>query len=253
MLLSSSPPLSSRGKVLVDGDIVAYRAAYSSDDGNEIDTQTKIDKLIDWIVRNCCYSSEVEDFEVYLTGDGNFRYDIATSYPYKGNRSAREKPKYLGYARWYLQDNYSAILSSDEEADDLIGIASSVEGPSCVVASIDKDMLQLPCYHFNFRTNVWQQVSEFEGLSFFYEQILTGDRADNIIGLHRVGPVKAKKILAECETEEDLWNAVVEAYDGNIERVVENARLLWLRREEGQLWQPPQEEPEQSKQGTGQD
>lgn len=168
-------------------------------------------------------------------------------------RTCYGKPsKYLGYARWYLQDNYSAILSSDEEADDLIGIASSVEGPSCVVASIDKDMLQLPCYHFNFRTNVWQQVSEFEGLSFFYEQILTGDRADNIIGLHRVGPVKAKKILSECETEEDLWNAVVEAYDGNIERVVENARLLWLRREEGQLWQPPQEEPEQSKQDTGQ-
>ena len=41
------------------------------------------------------------------------------------------------------------------------------------------------------------------------------------------------------ETEEDLWDAVIKAYDGDIDRVVENARLLWLRRYEGEIWQPP--------------
>ena len=90
---------------------------------------------------------------------------------------------------------------------------------------------------------------------FFYEQILTGDRADNIVGLKGIGPVKAKRILADCDKEQDLWDAVVTAYDGDEERVTENARLLWLRRQRNEIWVPPssREEPEQSEQGTGQD
>jgi DNA polymerase-1 len=108
----------------------------------------------------------------------------------------------------------------------------------CVVASIDKDMLQLPCWHFNFGRNEWTKVSPEEGIKFFYTQILTGDRADNIVGLHGIGPKKAEKLLQDCHTEEDLWDAVVKAYDGDTDRVTENARLLWLRRYEGQIWEP---------------
>ena len=255
MLLSAPPPLSSRGIVLIDGDIVAYRAAYSAEDRSEIEAQLKVDEVIDWIVKRCCYSPEIEEFSVYLTGQGNFRYDISTTHTYKGNRKDKVSPKYLGFSRWYLQDNYGAIVSSGEEADDLIAIAATEAGPSAVVASIDKDMLQIPCFHYNFRKNEWHQVSEFEGLMFFYEQILTGDRADNIVGLKGIGPVKAKRILADCDKEQDLWDAVVTAYDGDEERVTENARLLWLRRQQNELWVPPssREEPEQSEQGTGQD
>ena len=102
-------------------------------------------------------------------------------------------------------------------------------------------MLQIPCRHFNFIKNEWYDVDEFSGLKFFYKQILTGDTADNIVGLYKVGQVKADKMLEGCETEEDLWDAVLKAYDGDIERVVENARLLWLRRREEELWQPPTE------------
>lgn len=254
MLLSSPPPLSSRGIVLIDGDIVAYRAAYSAEDGSEIEAQAKVDEVIDWIVKKCCYSPEIEEFSVYLTGQGNFRHDVATSYPYKGNRKDKESPKFLGFSRWYLQDNYGAIVSSGEEADDLISIKATEVGPSCVVASIDKDMLQIPCFHYNFKRDEWHEVSEQEGLLFFYEQILTGDRADNIVGLKGIGPVKAKKILKGCEEETDMWSAVLEAYSGDTDRVIENARLLWLRRRQDELWVPPysREEPEQSKQDTDQ-
>lgn len=255
MLLSSPPPKSSRGKVLIDGDIVAYRAAYSSEDGNEIDAQLKVDRVMDQIVKRTCYSSEIEEYEVYITGSTNFRNEIAVSYPYKGHRRKKEPPRHLTHSRWYLKDNYGAILSDNEEADDLIAIEATKVGPSCVVASIDKDMLQIPCYHYNFKHNTWSEVSEFEGLTFFYEQILTGDTADNIVGLHGIGPVKAKKILAGCETEDDLFHAVLTAYDGNFDRVVENGRLLWLRRHEDQLWDAPLslEELGQSKQVGGQD
>ena len=54
-----------------------------------------------------------------------------------------------------------------------------------------------------------------------------------------MGPVKAAKILEGCSTEQELYDACVKAYDGDLDRVLENARLLWLRRYEGEMWMPP--------------
>lgn len=228
-----------QGKVLVDGDIVAYRSAFSTQDLFPEDARRKVDDLMDYILGETLVFYTDCDYEVYLTGKGNFRYDIAKSAPYKGNRKDVEKPVHLSLCRDYLVDKWGAIVSEGEEADDLIGIAATKHGPDTVVASIDKDMLQIPCKHFNFTKGEWHDVTEFEGTKFFYSQILTGDRADNIMGLYKVGPVKANKILQDCNTEEELWEAVIKAYDGDIDRVVENARLLWLRRKEGEIWQPP--------------
>ena len=228
-----------KGKVLVDGDIVAYRAAFSTQDLFPEDAVSKVDELMDYILTETLMFPDPKDYEVFLTGSGNFRYDIAKSFPYKGNRKSTEKPIHLPVAREHLITNYKASVSEGEEADDLIAIAATKYGPETIVASVDKDMLQLPCKHFNFTKGEWHDVTEFEGTKFFYKQILTGDRADNIMGLYKVGPVKAEKIVKDCKTEEELWDAVLNAYDGNIERVVENARLLWLRRKEGEVWEPP--------------
>lgn len=228
-----------QGKVLVDGDIVAYRAAFSTQDLFPQDAENKVDDLMDYILGETLMFPVPDDYQVYLTGAGNFRYDIAKSFPYKGNRSGIEKPIHLSVTRGRLVSKWGAIVSEGEEADDLIAIAATYYGPDTVVASIDKDMLQLPCRHFNFATGVWSTVTEFEGLRFFYKQILTGDRADNIVGLYRVGPVKAEKMLQDCNSEKSLWETVLKAYDGDKERVVENARLLWLRREKGEIWEPP--------------
>ena len=70
-------------------------------------------------------------------------------------------------------------------------------------------------------------------------QILTGDTADNIIGLRGIGNVKAKKMLEDAADETEMFQRCVEAYDGNEDRVVENAHLLFLRRHEGQTWTSP--------------
>jgi 5'-3' exonuclease len=227
------------GKVVIDGDIIAYRAAFSTQGMFPEDARSKVDDLMEYVLEETLIFYDPSDYEVYLTGSGNFRYDIAKSFPYKENRSAVEKPVHLPVVREHLIDKWGAIVSEGEEADDLIGIAATKYGPDTIVASIDKDMLQLPCKHFNFVTGKWTTVSEFEGLKAFYKQILTGDRIDNIVGLFRVGPVKAEKMLEGCDSEESMWETVLKAYDGDVDRVVENARLLWLRRKENELWEPP--------------
>lgn len=254
MLLEKPPAHSERGKVLIDGDIVVYRAALAPTSVSELDVMLKVDEVLRWIILNTQSDSELDYYQVYLSGKGNFRNELAVTHPYKGNRKDKEEPRFKKFCRQYILDKYEAILSSNEEADDLLSKDATSLGPNTIIASIDKDLLQVPCYHYNFKNDVWHQVSEFEGLMAFYQQILTGDNSDNIVGLHGIGPAKSKKILVGCETEEELWEKVLEAYDGNEERVVENARLLWLRRVDEELWVPPhsREELGQSKQVTDQ-
>jgi len=228
------------GKVLIDGDIIAYRAAFSTEQMGLSDTKAKVDDLIEFILDKTVLFPEIGlDYVVYLTGKGNFRHDIAKSHVYKGNRKSVQKPRHLQTARDHMESKYQAIISQGEEADDLIAMEAAKLDYKACVASIDKDMLQIPCWHFNIVRGDYLKVEPFGGIKFFYKQILTGDRADNIVGLWKVGEVKASKILDGADTEDELWDRVIKAYDGDEERVIENARLLWLRREEAEIWQPP--------------
>ena len=237
---------------LVDGDIVAYRAAcqkvecvhsdeYPMGKRPATDKQCLVylDSLMREILAECSFYNESKKFEVFITGKGNFRYDIAKTAVYKGNRKDKPKPLGLKACRERLVKIWGAECSEGEEADDLIAIAAAKSGYRAVVASIDKDMLQIKGMHYNTRKRKFTHMDGFDGLHFFYKQILMGDSADNIIGLKGIGPVKAEDRLQGCRTEGDLWEAVVREYEGNEERVLENARLLWLRRYEGEIWEPP--------------
>lgn len=227
--------MTDKPQLLIDGDPFTYQAAFSK----ESETLEDAVEYLDSIVDDCLYHLDYDGYQIYLTGKGNFRYDVAVTHEYKGHRKKVDKPPHLEELRQHMVDNWNAVVSQGEEADDLIAIAATDYGPDAIIASIDKDMLQVPCYNYNPRTGLLKNVTKQEGLKFFYTQILTGDRADNIIGLYGVGPKKAEKLLYDCETEEDLYVACLHAYGGDEERVVENARLLWLRRTEGELWEPP--------------
>jgi len=227
-------------KCIIDADIISYRAAAGTEGKSPRETEEKVDLLMNYIVGETVVFPTDSNLECYLTGAGNFRFDVAKTAPYKGNRKDVPKPSNLPEARGYLQHKWGAIISEGEEADDLIAMAATMGDPkSTVICSIDKDFLTVPCWMFNFVKNTWVYSTDADARKYFYTQILTGDSADNIKGIHRVGPVKAGKILEGCTTEQELYDACVKAYDGDTERVLENARLLWLRRYEGELWEPP--------------
>jgi 5'-3' exonuclease len=225
-------------KILIDGDILAYRAAYYCEDKDPEDGEHKIDDLVDRILEATTFAGGDDVWEMFITGKGNFRHDFQPTY--KAQRKERPKPIFLGAMRQYLIEDYNAKVSEGQEADDDIAIRATELGPSTIIASIDKDFLQVPCGHYNFNRGTLVTVEEFEGLQFVYGQILTGDSADNVGGLMGIGPVKSKKMLAKATTERELYDLCVKAYKGDEEKVIENARLLWLRREEGQVLQPPE-------------
>jgi hypothetical protein len=80
-----------QGKVLVDGDIVAYRAAFSTQDMFPQDAEDKVDDLMDYILGETLMFPVPDDYEVYLTGSGNFRFDIAKSAPIQGKQEWSRK------------------------------------------------------------------------------------------------------------------------------------------------------------------
>lgn len=224
-------------KILIDGDILTYRVAFSCEDKSEEDACDKMDELVEQILEALAFDSAQANYEVFITGKGNFRHSIQPTY--KAQRKDKPKPRHLSALRGYLVDAYNATISEGQEADDDIATRATELGPDTVIASIDKDFLQVPCHHYNLNKQTLTKVEEFEGIKFFYTQILTGDTADNVFGIKGVGPVKAGKLLDWAVDELDLWQRCVDAYDGNTRKVIENARLLWLRRTEGELWQPP--------------
>jgi len=223
--------------VLIDGDIIGYRIGFSTEEENE---KIVISRVATFIETMLWEDLEAETYQGYLTGKDNFRNDIARTAPYKGNRTA-PKPKHLQLIRDYLESAWDFQVSVGQEADDSIAIEHVARNYESIIASIDKDFLQLRGNHWNFVKKEMTVVTEEEALLNFYLQVLTGDRVDNIIGLKGIGPVKAKQRLEGCKSAAEMYTACVEAYGGNAERTIENCQLLWLRRETNQLWQPPTE------------
>ena len=223
--------------VLIDGDIIGYRIGFSTEEENEKIVLSRVATFVETMLWE---DLDAETYQGYLTGKDNFRNDIARTAPYKGNRTA-PKPKHLQLIRDYLISAWDFQVSVGQEADDSIAIEHVARDYESIIASIDKDFLQLKGKHWNFVKKEFTEVTEEEALLNFYLQVLTGDRVDNIIGLKGIGPVKAKQKLEGCESAADMYSACVEAYGGSEERVIENCQLLWLRRTANELWQPPTE------------
>jgi 5'-3' exonuclease len=231
--------------LLFDGDILCYRVAYKTEGEKASKARYSAGSFLGEVLSTlaCRFGdSDVVPYQVFLTGKTNFRNDVAVSHEYKANRKDRVKPTHVDTIRKYLIEEWEAIVSDNEEADDLIAIWASDYGDSSCIVSIDKDFDQVPGWHYNFVKKELYYVNASDAMRFLYEQILTGDRVDNIIGLDGIGPVKAKRALEDCTTEREMYDKCVEMYGGDEERVIENARLCFLRRVPEQLWSPPEEE-----------
>jgi len=224
--------------ILIDADILVYRVGWSCNDASEKQAILKIDDYVVSLIENPKYpaTEELRDYALYLTGKGNFRNEYAVTADYKANRKGKEKPKHIQALRNHLIEKWDAIVTEGEEADDAIAIAATTHGDAAIMVTLDKDFDQIAGWHFNFVKNDKYYVTPEEGMLFFYRQILMGDRVDNIIGIHGIGEKKSAKLLEDCKTEQEYYDKCVEMYDGDADRVLENGRLLWLRRYEGEIW-----------------
>jgi 5'-3' exonuclease len=228
---------------LIDGDILCYRIGFAT---NEESEDVAIRTMASFLEDMLMHDLDCNEWITYLTGRSNFRHEIAVTEPYKGNRT-KEKPIHIDLLRDYLVTAWNGVVSNGNEADDEIAIAATSYGDESIIVSLDKDFDQVQGWHYNFVKKNKYYIKPDEGLLNFYCQFLVGDRIDNIVGVHGIGPVKAKKLL-EGKTEQEMFDICAEKL-GSGERAVENGRLLFLQRYPNQLWEPPHENTECKSEG----
>ena len=225
------------------------------------------------IVEHCLTELGTSDYQIFLTGKNNFRKDVATIREYKANRKNARYPIHLDDLKEYLIKNHPTSISGGQEADDELGIALTNAGDDGIIVSNDKDLLMVPGKHFVYTKDEKIVVTPEQGLRHFWTQVLTGDATDNIMGCPQIGPKKSEKALDGITDEQDYYDVVYGLYrrqlaskppegisidgdtvtytnwrDGDEKSVslrdfiTEIGRLLWIRRQPDEMWEPPQGE-----------
>jgi len=209
-----------------------------------LDPWRDCEAFIDSFLNNITSKAKCDSFEVHLSGPTNFRNDVGTTKPYKGNRTG-ERPYYYQKVREYLADKYEANISVNEEADDTLAIAQMKDIDNTIICTVDKDLWMVTGGKYDFKKEQASYVTEYDGYRAMQYQMLVGDRVDNIQGVPKVGDVTARKLLSANEDIDDAWVAIATAYkkaygDEYKTVMVEMGQLLWMRREEGEMWDLPQ-------------
>ena len=222
------------------------------------------EKACDLIIENMLsdlrenHEVQIDDIEVWLTRPdirSNFRYSVTDTY--KANRKDFVKPVHYNTVRDYLTANYMANMSREGwEADDevsAIGWQSWLDTypeKDVIIASIDKDLDTCPGWHYSWagynRKSKYYHLTLSEARHIFWVSVLTGDKADNIIGLKGIGPKKADKALEGCSTDKEYYLRCLDMYldkigeEGGKEIMHMNCKLLYLMRHpEDKGWEAP--------------
>jgi len=253
---------------LIDCDILLYEIGsvceYPKDEPIKSFDYAKevFDRRVEEIVRR----SGADSHKLFLTGTGNFRDEIATVKPYKGNRGA-EKPFHYHNLKAYAI-SLGAEVCDGMEADDMMAIYQTADmngspihdvdhdnlTADTIICTRDKDLRQVSGFHYGwecgkqpeFKRQWVTALGEIHlsdknkltgtGAKFFWSQVLTGDTVDNIPGLPKCGPVKAYEVLNGCESDRECYVEVgfqyADYYEEEFEvRLAEQINLCWMIRE----------------------
>lgn len=210
--------MTQRTILLMDGDVIAFRAASSvqstliDDNGfcrpyaNVMEGETAVDNLVFGLKR----SLEADAVQMYLSdSESNWRKHL---YPdYKENRKDPTKvhrPLLLANLKSYLRSKYGAVHWPHLEADDVLGIVAT--SPDVVnsedryiVVGRDKDFACIPGLHHQMgdvdsrgKPKVVERTLDYANY-WHLCQSLAGDQVDNYPGCPGVGIKRAQEYLAE--------------------------------------------------------
>lgn len=227
--------------LLLDADIVAFQLAAThqrsyrwpgmdapSVAADDFDT---LPERIDAEVSKLSQAAKADHVIVCLScpTEENWRLDVLPTY--KGNRDYSKRPVHLAAVKDYLEAEYPSYRRDRLEADDIMGILSTMKGlprnflaehpqidagTKKVIVSEDKDMKTIPGWLWNPKKDrkPWL-VGEDQANYWHYYQTLVGDTTDGYKGLPGMGDKKAAKLLDYPNWDDgiDRWALIVAAYE----------------------------------------
>ena len=259
-------------KALIDADILRYEIGWGALTGWKAITETDdippfdyVEKLLLQRIASIQEATNSDDYCLYLTEGKTFRYDIATTKPYKGTRK-ENKPWHYDNLTAYMEGVLQHKTVSFIEADDALAIDAGKAPEKNIICTRDKDLRQVPGLIYSWelgRQAAFGPICVTDpgtlklvdgklkgtGFAFFCAQMLMGDSVDNIPGLPSYGPVAAYDLLSPILKIEhsdhiklSLMNEVERLYEewfsGHDETayvwsdyLVEQGQLLWVVRE----------------------
>ena len=211
---------------ILDGDMVAHRTAYITDDIDDMPMMLAV-TIKSWTPPGCTKAY------VALSDRRGNNYRRQAYAEYKASRDGvsidEDLAARLAYAKELMgEDTQYKKFVPTLEADDLMGIAAS--SGRAIAVTLDKDLLSVPGWHYRpvyshlgprdkngKQSKVTHDAEliyqpEWRADEMFYTQWLTGDVTDGYKGLYRFGPKSALKLLRANRRAN--WDACVLAeYD----------------------------------------
>lgn len=187
-----------------------------------------VKKMIESICRAC----GTDKYEIYLSGNDNFRDKLPLPSKYKGSREGLMRPLQLSEVKKYLIKSHGAVTVKGE-ADDMIstrkyyGLQNGIKIIGC---STDKDDMGAEGWTYNWdsmnKPMLVQGLGELivndknkvkgYGSKWKYFQWLAGDRIDGLnpteLAGIRFGEKSAYNLLSELTTEEECLKVVHDTY-----------------------------------------
>lgn len=204
-----------------------------------IKENTKVDKLL------MCFGD---------VDGNNFRDKIATIQKYKDR--PKDKPYHYTFLQDYIRNKYLWMTHCNLEDDDTLAIIHNnfikQDKYIPIICSSDKDLNQVPGFHYNIGRGELYEVSKAQALRNFYTQLYTGDATDTIPGYYEItGKRKSTKNIAYLDNIDNeygmylyvryLYQVGLRAKNTNdLDCILwEIANLLYLRRSTSDNWVPP--------------
>jgi len=174
---------------------------------------------------------EADKYYGYISGEGNFRKDICTLLPYKGNRKDLITPFHLDAAKEYLKKYHNAIASNAREPDDCVttDMYSAIKKKENFIGVVfEKDYLGCD------GTWYWPDNGELKVISGFgelhredtgvkgtgrlwkYFQCALGDSSDHYYAAcfsdQKNGEVSVYNKLKDCTNDKEAFEAMKEHF-----------------------------------------
>lgn len=196
---------------VLDGDIIAYKAAFWAETEGVDELETRIIHDIKaWTPKGV---SKVY-VAVSCPRSDNYRRKVWEAYKRHRDDGSRKVPECLGLAIELVTKTNKLDIPT-LEADDIMGMMSS--GFKAVAVTIDKDLRSVRGWHWNPDKEEAPVLLDAQTAEYnFHKQWLMGDTTDNIPGVWKCGPVKASKILDSVQPK--YWTeAVLATYDKSVD------------------------------------